>query len=274
MSKPILFCPSCNSQNINSYGKCWKCKDCGRYWSKNPKGRRAWNKGLTKENDTRVKEYSDKQSQTKRSNPEFISKATENLPEPKLVISKEEFIKLYESMNQKDIATKLNVSQSAISLFMKRNNIDARSTGEGGAISRRNKQEEINKKISQSLKGNTNWRFSHKYPNSEEEKLIYFFNKWSLPFKYVGDGSFKINDKCPDFIYEDKKLIIEFFGELWHEESDEPDRIIFFQKQGWKCLIIWGKEIRGNKIGKYHKGDYKWERPLYDKIIRWLAGLN
>jgi len=118
------------------------------------------------------------------------------------------------------------------------------------------------------MKGNTNWRFSHQFPNKEEQKLIRFFAKWDLPFEYVGDGSFKIKGKCPDFVWKEKRLIIEFFGELWHEESDELERVEFFCKHGWNCLVIWGKEIRWKK-----KVNRRLEKILFDKIVRWLLSL-
>lgn len=269
--KSPIFCPRCGSGDYVSYGKCWKCKECSKYWAKNPKkkqkGWKQWNKGLTKDSDERIKEYSVKQSITKRNNPNFIRQAIANLPPPKINISKEQLSSMYKTMTQKDIANELNISQSRISQLMKKYNIKTRSNA---SFHPHKLTKEGRKQLSEKMMGNINWRFSYKFPNSEERKLIRFFKKWNLPFKYVGDGSFRIEGKCPDFVWKERFLIIEFFGELWHPKTDEPKRIKFFNRHGWNCLVIWGKE--SGAYLKDHK-TYKWERRLYDKIIRWLADL-
>lgn len=273
---PSFFCSRCGSLDFVSVGKCRKCKTCGKYitWTrkKEQKGWRQWNKGLTKE-DPRVAKYGSRCSTTKRGFPKYREIALINAEKSrKLLVSKEVIEDMYwkQNMTQFQIAKKLNVSQSLINSFMKRNGISNRGREEG----LRRRTEEIKKevyvKVSRAMKGNTNWRFSHQYPNSEEKKMIRFLNKWILPFKYVGDGSFKIDGKCPDFIYEEKNLIIEFFGELWHEKTDEQKRVDFFKQLGWNCLVIWGRDL-----GSYLKDNktYAWEHRLYDKIIRWMAGI-
>jgi len=229
-----ISCPRCGSHHIKSAGNAWHCRNCKKEWMKKYK----------KKEDYNIKR--------------------------KINISKKELKKLSKIMSQHEIAKKLGVSQGAISLFMKRHGIKAKPKY---VWSNRDpkKQKTINKKISGALKGNTNWRFSHQFPNSEEKKLIRFFKRWNLPFKYVGDGSFRIDGKNPDFIWKEKKLIIEFFGELWHPESDEPKRIKFFESHDWICLVIWGKELWH---GKGKGRTYPKERRLYNKIVRWLAGFD
>lgn len=223
-----------------------------------------WAKGKTKDTDERIL----KAKKSRESDPEWKTRIIKNLPKPKLDGKLEEIREMSKSLNQRQIAEKLNVNQSAISQFMKRYGIKANPKYIW--INRDpNKQKQINKKIGEALKGNTNWRFSHQFPNQEEKKIIHFFNRWNLPFKYVGDGSFKIDGKCPDFIHKEKQIVIEFFGELWHQDSDELKRIDFFKEHGWSCLVIWGRET-----GQWQERQiYSWERRLYDKIVRWLAGL-
>jgi very-short-patch-repair endonuclease len=77
-------------------------------------------------------------------------------------------------------------------------------------------------------------------------------------FKYVGDHSSWIDGKNPDFINEDNKLIIEFFGDWFHgeeyrrrqhgdystNEEHEIERIKHFEKNGYKCLVIWEHELK------------------------------
>lgn len=223
-----------------------------------------WSKGLKKESDSRIAEA----QKSRESDPEWKSRVIKNLPTPKLDGKLDEIKELTKTMNQREIAEKYDVNQSAISQFMKRHGIQANPkyvwTNRDP-----NKQREINQKISIALRGNNNWVSNNDYPNKEEQKLIGFFQRRNLPFKYVGDGSFKIGGKNPDFICEERKAIIEFFGELWHPVEDEKERIFFFKEHGWNCLIIWGREtgiLSGKRISKL-------EYRLYNKISNWLAGL-
>jgi ribosomal protein L37AE/L43A len=181
----------------------------------------------------------------------------------------EEIKELYKIMTQKEIADKFGVHQTAIQQFMKTRGIKARSKA---AFHPHKISETARQKLRNRMIGNIHWHLSHDFPNREEQKLIHFFKKWNFPFEYVGDGSFKINGKCPDFVWKERKLIVEFFGELWHKDTDEPNRIEFFKIYGWNCLVIWGREIVG-KLQTKKEYTYKWEYGVRDKILRWMAGL-
>ncbi|MBU1173489.1 MAG: hypothetical protein KKD44_28310, partial [Proteobacteria bacterium] len=59
-------------------------------------------------------------------------------------------------------------------------------------------------------------------------------------FKYVGDGSFLIGNKNPDFICtESGNHIIEFFGDYHHTKEEAERRIREFSEDGYKTLILW-----------------------------------
>ena len=95
-------------------------------------------------------------------------------------------------------------------------------------------------------------------PNKCEKKLEKIMEDNDLPFKYVGDGKLIIDGKCPDFVWEEKKKLIEFFGEYWHTEDEIPKRKKIFRDEGYSTLIIWGKELKDptniiNKIKKFMK---------------------
>lgn len=70
-------------------------------------------------------------------------------------------------------------------------------------------------------------------------------------YKFVGDHKLWINGKNPDFINEDSKKIIEFFGDYWHSkeitgndnETEELIRTNFFEENQYKVLIIWEHEL-------------------------------
>lgn len=81
-------------------------------------------------------------------------------------------------------------------------------------------------------------------PNGAESKLWGILESISPGnWYYVGDFSFRIGTKCPDFINFDKNLIIELFGYYWHQGQDPSDRIELFKSYGYKTLIIWDFEL-------------------------------
>jgi len=67
-------------------------------------------------------------------------------------------------------------------------------------------------------------------------------------FKYVGDGKFFIKRFNPDFVNVDRKLIIEVFGDYWHNlsRSEERDkrRLYEYKNAGFRTLIIWEHELK------------------------------
>jgi len=78
-----------------------------------------------------------------------------------------------------------------------------------------------------------------KRPTSLEQDLIKFFNKHSLPFKYVGDGSFLIGYKNPDFINTDgRKIAIEVRNSFFSKPHYAEKRKAHFAKYGWDCIIL------------------------------------
>ena len=109
-----------------------------------------------------------------------------------------------------------------------------------------------------------------KLPTSYEQKIIYLCDKYNIPFKYVGDGKVKINYVNPDFIYEDKKLIIEVYFEYFKIrlfgscENYETQRIKRFKTWGYKTLFIRGKELV----------NFDWEINCLNKIQKFISENN
>jgi very-short-patch-repair endonuclease len=80
-----------------------------------------------------------------------------------------------------------------------------------------------------------------KGPNSAEKKLLQLIKP--LGFKYVGDWKFFIGKMNPDFVHKDLPLVIELFGEFWHPISDVSCKRYYFNKRGYKCLVVWSKQL-------------------------------
>lgn len=78
--------------------------------------------------------------------------------------------------------------------------------------------------------------------------------KYTLPFKYVGDGSFWIHNINPDFVeVNGKKMAVEIFGDYWHSpllrgnipyNQTYGGRKKTLKKYGWKLVVLWEKDLR------------------------------
>lgn len=99
----------------------------------------------------------------------------------------------------------------------------------------------------------SHWKkLSKEDPNNQELQVLGLLLWLGLDYKFVGNAvlivpgyiekGFKV-ERCPDFVRNDSKKIIELFGERWHEPEEEKERISFFKQTGYDTLIIWGKEL-------------------------------
>jgi hypothetical protein len=106
-------------------------------------------------------------------------------------------------------------------------------------------------------------------PNKPEVILINILNQlFPGKYEYVGDYSFWIDGKNPDFINKQENKVIEYFGGHWHDieitgksrEVHEIERINHFKKNGYSTLIIWDNEIENyeflsNKILEFQRSE-------------------
>ena len=142
---------------------------------------------------------------------------------------------------------------------------------------------EHNKKIGESMKGENNpskrpeVRKKNSKTNKEKFKDPEFCKKFGKRFlvkptkpeifieeilkdlnlekyEYVGDFKIWIGGKNPDFINEEDKKIIEFFG--WRHtkkatgipnKNHEKNQLKHFLKYGYKCLVLWDKDLKNTK---------------------------
>lgn len=91
-------------------------------------------------------------------------------------------------------------------------------------------------------------------PNKPETLLLSILQElFPEQWRYVGDGTCWIAGKNPDFIgrLDQKKKIIELFGDYWHgealsgltNEQAEKERIDHFKSYGYQTLIVWEHEV-------------------------------
>lgn len=92
-------------------------------------------------------------------------------------------------------------------------------------------------------------------PTSLEKQFQAIIDKYSLPYRYVGDGSFLVGYKNPDFIniqYDSlgQKICIEVANRYHHPNPYKENRIKHFAKWGWKCIVFLGDELNEEEIVK------------------------
>jgi very-short-patch-repair endonuclease len=95
--------------------------------------------------------------------------------------------------------------------------------------------------------------------NKCEKKLLDILKFFDSQFEYVGDWSKFVGNKNPDFIHEEKKLIVEMFGDYWHRNDTQEmiqKRLNIFKNNGYDTLIIWENELKDidnleNKIDNF-----------------------
>lgn len=172
----------------------------------------VWNKGLTKENDERVRGYSE--TRVRR-----LKKGKIKPPNLGRKFTKEHKMKISKSESGKEVSRK---TRKIISKNQKRNF----------------KNPEFLEAYKKARKVK---------PNKKEKILIELFKIHNFPYQYVGNFKFWIDGRNPDFLnINGQKKVIELFGDYWHklEGRETPkQRIRHFNKFGFDCLIIWEREL-------------------------------
>jgi len=106
-------------------------------------------------------------------------------------------------------------------------------------------------------------RLKWKKPNGLEQKMIKIIEKLNLPYKYVGDGNFFIENKNPDFInINGEKIAFEVYAEIFKRysfndiEKWKRERQGTFAKYGWTIEFFNEKEVTEEEVKARNLG---WE---------------
>ncbi len=96
-------------------------------------------------------------------------------------------------------------------------------------------------------------------PTKPEIALFYLLNENNYPYVYIGDFGLWIGGKNPDFIWPEKRLLIEMFGSYWHDESEIIPRTKHLANYGFDTLIIWDYELDNEvqlltRLKEFHQG--------------------
>jgi len=226
-----------------------------------------WNKGLTKETDTRVEKIAIHLSVTKKGKVSIWNKGLTKLNDNRIA----RYSSILKGKKRSALTRqKISVwhkgkrlSQKTIEKIIAsrlgyRHSIETRKKISLGNKGRKTSPESRRK---MSLKKSHFWEglsseekstrikrmmlSANRKPNKVEQLLNSilqenFPNEW----KYVGNGNLIIGGKCPDFTnINGHKLLIELFGTFWHRNETGQDRIELFRTYGFETLIIWQNEL-------------------------------
>ncbi len=179
-----------------------------------------WNRGLTKENSEKLREMHRKSTETR--------------------------IRLYEEGKIKapmfgkhhTEKTKNKISETELTLYREGKIVPTWLGKKNPMLSIRNKmnwesleyREKVIRKLLEKMK---------ERPTSLEKQMIEIIQKYNLPYKYVGDGSYLIGFKNPDFVnVNGDKICIEVANYFHHQGDWIENRIKHFARYGWKCFIF------------------------------------
>lgn len=102
------------------------------------------------------------------------------------------------------------------------------------------------------------FKWLYRRPTKPEEQFISLCKKYALPFKYVGNGKFWIENINPDFVNcNGEKIAVEIFGSYWHNPELNPNikyertftgRKEILRRYGWECIIFWDYEVNNEEL--------------------------
>ena len=209
----------------HNYGN---CKKCGKQHINGQAGKNAWNRGLTKETSEIIAKNTYKCGHDYKGskNPFFGKNHKES--SKKLIM---------ESWGKPEVRyRKIENMKKTLSLPEKKE--------QRRKISKELWQTDIYRE--KTIKSMLSSLF--KRPTSYEQKLVGLIKKYTLPYKYVGNGEFILAGKNPDFINTNgEKIVIEVY-EIAHlgifkSINYELERSQLFAKYGYKTKFITGKEL-------------------------------
>lgn len=121
-------------------------------------------------------------------------------------------------------------------------------------------KEEMSKTRIQKIKeGTINPVACQRNIKSKPEKIFEnICEKYNLPYKYTGNGSFWIENINPDFVNcNGKKVVVEIFGTYWHSplfkrnipyQQTYNGRKKLLKKYGWELVVFWQDDLKRKDV--------------------------
>ena len=233
------------------------------------RGKKIWNKGLTKETDERVKKQGEtyKERYANGEIDEIWSKGKTKEDDPRLMQLSESLLDFYQSDEGIELKIRFSKNEKGEGnpFYGKQHTDEAKER-----MKEKHSTEEVKEKHRQDRK-------NQKFPNHHtdiELRCEEFSVKNSIPVVYTGDSSFWIpvknnGKKCvnPDFILyaNRKKFVIELLGDYWHSpflnknvrDDDIKNRKKHYRRYRWIPIFIWGSDIMRPEGEKFFLSELK-----------------
>ena len=104
--------------------------------------------------------------------------------------------------------------------------------------------------------------------------LKFMFSPYEV-FRYSGNSKFWIRlssgkHRNPDFTNRFQNKVIEVFGRYWHKPEEETKIIREYKQVNWDCLVIWDDDININTRDKIMQFafPYEYEEELKEREIK------
>lgn len=86
-------------------------------------------------------------------------------------------------------------------------------------------------------------------PTRLEQDFIRVIELYDLPLRYVGNGSFLVGLKNPDFINTlGRPLCLETANWFHHQGNWAQERIKYFADNGWECVVVRPIDKRDSRV--------------------------
>lgn len=92
-------------------------------------------------------------------------------------------------------------------------------------------------------------------PKKTQPEIIFedICKKYTLPFRFVGDGALWLGNANPDFRHTTRKLVCEVFGDFWHSpllrrnlryNETLEGRRKQLKAEGYKLIVFWESDLK------------------------------
>lgn len=108
-----------------------------------------------------------------------------------------------------------------------------------------------------------------------EPELLFFdlFQMADLPLRYVGYDGFVIDGFVPDFVNEEKRVVVECYGDYHHNKPEikerDARRAEAYANAGYSLVVLWAHEIQQLRGYENQRED---EQAIVERIRRALDG--
>ena len=99
-------------------------------------------------------------------------------------------------------------------------------------------------------------------PTANEKEMMAIFERNNIPLKYVGDGQLFLGNKCPDFVNEDMRIVVELDLDHMRHEAEKDALRKHYLSHGYLCvhLVTMDETAAVRWLAPFFNGGPRWEK--------------